>query len=143
QGFNSRLDELQAAFLRVKLKKLDEWNVRRAMVAQSYLENLAEVPSLTLPHVPSWAEPVWHLFVIRSEERDKLADRLKENGIQTLIHYPIPPHLSEAYQINTFLKINLLRTEQIATQVLSLPMDPFLSQCQIRYMFKLFNSLPC
>ena len=83
RGFNSRLDELQAAFLRVKLKKLDEWNARRKIVAQSYLENLAKVPSLALPHVPTWAEPVWHLFVIRFTK--KLA--------KAILSLPIYPQL--------------------------------------------------
>jgi len=128
KGFNSRLDELQAAFLRVKLKKLDEWNARRNMVAQYYLKNLAEIPSLTLPHVPSWAEPVWHLFVIRSEERDLLAKKLKENGIQTLIHYPLPPHLSEAYKdVDPTRFSGLPLTSKLAQEILSLPIYPQLS----------------
>ncbi|MBE9196308.1 DegT/DnrJ/EryC1/StrS family aminotransferase [Synechocystis sp. LEGE 06083] len=132
QGFNSRLDELQASFLRVKLKKLDEWNARRTMIAQYYLEKLAETSSLTLPYVPSWAEPVWHLFVIRSEKRDVLSKKLKENAIQTLIHYPIPPHLSEAYQNNNWEGYSLKLTKHITREVLSLPMGLHLAYDDIQ-----------
>jgi dTDP-4-amino-4,6-dideoxygalactose transaminase len=129
QGFNSRLDELQAAFLRVKLKKLDQWNARRQIVANSYLENLAQVPSLTLPYVPHWANPVWHLFVIRSLNRDNLMKHLQSNGIQTLIHYPIPPHLSEAYVNHpTDSRRHILPlTEKLAEEVLSLPISPHMT----------------
>ena len=97
QGYNSRLDELQAAFLRVKLKRLDEWNERRRAVAARYQAGLASMSGLTLPFVPAWAEPVWHLFVVRHPNRDRLQQQLTEAGIGTLIHYPVPPHLSGAY----------------------------------------------
>ena len=97
RGFNSRLDELQAAFLRVKLRRLDEWNQRRAKQAASYLEGLRAVPNLILPETPEWAEPVWHLFVVRHPRRDRLQQHLRAAGIETLIHYPIPPHLQAAY----------------------------------------------
>ena len=97
QGYNSRLDELQAAFLRVKLRKLDEWNERRRAVAAHYLNELSGVLGLKLPCVPGWAEPVWHLFAVRHRQRDKLQAALSAAGIGTLIHYPIPPHLSGAY----------------------------------------------
>ena len=140
QGFNSRLDELQAAFLRVKLTKLDEWNARRTVIANSYLENLAELPYLTLPYVPSWAEPVWHLFVIRSPERDTLAEKLKQNGIQTVIHYPVPPHLSEAYQANGYYYKDFLLTEQLASQILSVPIDPFLNEIQIKNLISFVSN---
>ncbi len=98
KGYNSRLDPLQAAFLRVKLKYLDEWNARRAKVAKYYLEALSDVSDLILPFVPEESEPVWHLFVVRHPRRDDLQKHLAENGIGTMIHYPVPPHLSEAYQ---------------------------------------------
>ena len=97
-GYNSRLDELQAAFLRVKLRHLDEWNARRSKIASIYLSQLSTIyPQLVLPHTPSWAEPVWHLFVIRHPQRDTLQQKLAEAGIGTLIHYPVPPHRSGAY----------------------------------------------
>ena len=88
-GVNSRLDPIQAAVLRVKLTVLDEWTERRRAVASAYTEGLAE-SSLILPHVPDWAEPAWHLYVVRTPDRDRLQGRLSEAGIGTLIHYPIP-----------------------------------------------------
>ncbi|EDN71222.1 DegT/DnrJ/EryC1/StrS aminotransferase [Beggiatoa sp. PS] len=97
KGFNSRLDPLQAAFLRVKLKYLDLWNNHRRKIARRYQESLANCPNIILPFVPDWVEPVWHLFVIRSQQRNELQQKLRDSNINTMIHYPIPPHLSEAY----------------------------------------------
>src|SRR5437867_9326887 len=97
KGYNSRLDELQAALLRVKLRKLDEWNSRRARVASQLLAGLSGLDGLILPHVPEWAQPVWHLFVVRHPRREAVQQKLTEAGIGTLIHYPVPPHLSGAY----------------------------------------------
>uniref|UniRef100_A0A832EJR2 DegT/DnrJ/EryC1/StrS family aminotransferase n=1 Tax=Desulfacinum infernum TaxID=35837 RepID=A0A832EJR2_9BACT len=122
KGFNSRLDELQAAFLRVKLKRLDAWNDRRRRVAAQYVEGLATVPGLVLPHVPEWAEPVWHLFVIRTPHRDVLQRRLAERGIETLIHYPIPPHKQGAYKEMAGRPCPV--SERLHAEVLSLPMGP-------------------
>lgn len=122
KGFNSRLDELQAAFLRVKLVKLDAWNERRKSVAAHYLRELAVKPELILPFVPDWAEPVWHLFVVRTEDRDDFQQRLKEQGIETLIHYPIPPHKQAAYA--EWNKRSYPITEEIHRTILSLPMGP-------------------
>jgi dTDP-4-amino-4,6-dideoxygalactose transaminase len=137
KGFNSRLDELSAAFLRVKLRHLDEWNERRRKIAQFYLVSLRPLTSdlcppssgLVLPFVPSWAEPVWHLFVIRHPQRDALQQKLTEAGIGTLIHYPVPPHLSGAYSEFRPLTSDLWRmpiAEQLAETVLSLPIGPHL-----------------
>lgn len=122
KGFNSRLDELQAAFLRVKLKKLDEWNERRKVIADQYLKGLEGVKDLVLPYVSDWADPVWHLFVVRTKEREKLQRYLSEHGIQTLIHYPIPPHKQDAYIEMEHL--NLPISEIIHEEVLSLPLGP-------------------
>ena len=83
--------------LGVKLDKLDEWNARRAAIAAFYQDALAGLDGLTLPHVPNWADPAWHLYVVRASDRDRLAARLAEAGVQTLIHYPIPPHRQQAY----------------------------------------------
>ena len=96
-GVNSRLDPLQAAALRVKLEVLDEWTERRCAIANTYMRDLAQ-SGLILPRVPDWAEPVWQLYVVRSADRDALQARLTEAGIDTLIHYPIPPHMQAAYQ---------------------------------------------
>ena len=96
KGCNSRLDEIQAAVLRVRLKHVDSWNDRRAAVAKAYIAGLRDVP-VTLPCVPTWADPAWHLFVVRSDVRDELHESMALSGISTLIHYPIPPHLQNAY----------------------------------------------
>ena len=120
KGFNSRLDELQAAFLREKLNVLDSWNQRRTGLAEQYLNALSGQADLTLPHVPDWAEPVWHLFVVRHSQREELQQRLNEAGVSTLIHYPIPPHKSEAY--NELCSKSFPLAEKFAASVLSLPM---------------------
>lgn len=126
-GWNSRLDELQAALLRVKLPKLDEWNDRRRAVAIGYLQHLATVPELILPSVPDWAEPVWHLFVVRHPQRDALQKKLGEAGIGTLIHYPIPPNVSKAYACE-FEGVACPLAERLADTVLSLPIGPHLDE---------------
>lgn len=131
KGFNSRLDELQAAMLRVKLSKLDEWNIRRKIVAQNYLRELDNVNTIVLPFVPEWAEPVWHLFVVRHEERNKLQSYLNEACIGTLIHYPIPPHLSGAFANIGYKKGDFPFTESTAHYVLSLPMGPHLTEVDL------------
>ena len=124
-GFNSRLDELQAALLRVRLRALDEWNSRRAEVAAVYGKALAGCEGLTLQAVPEGIEPVWHLFVVRCEQRDRLQTHLRAHGIDTLIHYPTPPHRSAAYA-GTALTAPLPLTEKLADSVLSLPIGPHL-----------------
>lgn len=138
KGFNSRLDPLQAAFLGVKLQHLEDWNAHRAKVATIYLRELARVPDITLPFVPEWAEPAWHLFVIRHPQRDKLQKYLTRTGIGTLIHYPVPPYLQEAYRdlglpIGTFPV-----TEAMHRDVLSLPMGPHL---QLEQVYQVVDAL--
>ena len=128
KGVNSRLDSLQAAFLRVKLKYLEEWNNRRQKVAKNYLKALAVIPKLTLPFAPRWAEPAWHLFVVRHEQRDRLQEFLSEYKIGTLIHYPVPPHLSEAYAEQGWKFGDYPVTEKIAATMLSLPIGPHLTE---------------
>jgi dTDP-4-amino-4,6-dideoxygalactose transaminase len=126
KGINSRLDELQAALLRVRLKHLDEWNSRRARIAAKYLEELRET-ELMLPGVCEGADPVWHLFVVRSNRRDELQSHLKGRGINTLVHYPVPPHLQKAYPGLALTAESLPITEAIHREVLSLPMGPHLT----------------
>jgi dTDP-4-amino-4,6-dideoxygalactose transaminase len=123
KGVNSRLDPLQAAVLRVKLRHLDNWNARRQALAAAYLSGLART-GLTLPQVPAWADPVWHLFVVRHPQRDALAQRLAAAGIGSLIHYPIPPHRQQAYAAAGFAAGAFPLAEAMAGEVMSLPIGP-------------------
>lgn len=133
QGFNSRLDELQAAFLRVKLRVLDIWNAERRATANQYIFHLQEKDELILPTCPDWCEPVWHLFVVQSSRRSQLKAMLRMQGVETLIHYPIPPHLSRAYShIDCLSCYDLNRTEELSNTVLSLPMWPRMASHQVQ-----------
>lgn len=123
-GFNSRLDELQAALLRVKLSRLDDWNARRKEIVACYFRRLQIVQNLGLPWVDSNYEPVWHLLVVRSKGRDRLQRYLYAEGIGTLIHYPIPPHLSKAYANLAVARERFPITEMLSTELLSLPLWP-------------------
>ena len=123
QGYNSRLDPIHAAVLRVKLRSLDEWNARRSALARQYLDGLLD-SGLTLPKVPEWAEPVWHLFVVGHPQRDALQQRLKEAGVGNLIHYPIPPHKQQAYVEAGFGVDSFPLASRMADEVLSLPIGP-------------------
>ena len=136
KGYNSRLDEIQAAFLRVKLARLDDWNQRRKKIAQQYQKALKEVPGLSLPQVPDWADPVWHLFVVRHARRDSLQKSLTERGIGTLIHYPVPPHLSGAYAGDGFARGNFPVAEELADSVLSLPIGPHLTEPEAKIVIE-------
>jgi dTDP-4-amino-4,6-dideoxygalactose transaminase len=131
KGYNSRLDEMQAALLRVKLAKLDDWNGRRQVLAGCYNYGLRDLPGLMLPGFPGWAEPVWHLFVVRCRERDELQKELARQGIGTLIHYPIPPHLQPAYSELGYRQGDFPIAEAIHQEVLSLPMGPNLSLAEV------------
>ncbi len=123
-GLNSRLSELQAAFLRAKLSHLADWNRRRRVLAERYTRQLAGVGNLVLPFVPEWAEPVWHLYVIRTARRDALQAHLTQAGIGTQIHYPTPPHLSPAYADGGWKRGDFPMAERLASEVLSLPIGP-------------------
>jgi dTDP-4-amino-4,6-dideoxygalactose transaminase len=134
QGLNSRMDELQAAFLRVKLRILDEWNGRRSKIAARYLSGLTAT-GCSLPDTPAWASPVWHLFVIRHPRRDALQATLAAAGIGTIIHYPVPPHRSQAYPGTWQLPL----ADELAATVLSLPIGPHLSEEQISRVIAAVN----
>lgn len=125
RGINSRLDELQAAVLRVKLRHLDGWNARRSLAAARYSRELADT-NLLLPSVPSWCKPAWHLYVVRSPRRDALRDHLASLGIGTIIHYPTPPHRQPAYADAGFAPHAFPLANAIAREVLSLPLGPHL-----------------
>jgi len=140
KGFNSRLDELQAAFLRVKLRHLDEWNRRREVVAQRFSEGLAGL-GLGLPTVAEGCSSAWHLYVVRSARRDALQAALVERGIGTLIHYPVPPHRQQAYTELGFGPGSFPFSERLADEVLSLPMGPHLPQSQQNYVIDSCRSI--
>ena len=139
QGFNSRLDELQAAFLRVKLRKLDEWNERRKEIASIYLDEI-DPATVAVPYVPEWTDPVWHLFVVRSSFRDGLMKYLTDLGIATLIHYPIPPNLQGAYANSNIKLKNQRVAEGMAKEILSLPMGPHLKDEDIKHIIEALNN---
>ena len=126
QGYNCRLDELQAALLGAKLSLLDADNARRRAIAARYLAGLQGLP-LQLPSVPAGMEPVWHLFVVRHAQRNQLQARLQATGVGTVIHYPTPPHLQPAYAELAIARGQLPIAERIHEEVLSLPMGPHLS----------------
>ena len=143
KGLNSRLDEIQAAILRVKLSRLDEDNQRRRKVAEYYINNIKN-QKIILPlaaseqSVSSYLEHVWHVFLIRTEQRDTLQRYLLESGIQTMIHYPIPPHKQKAYK--EWGNLSLPITEKIHREVLSLPMSPLMNAEELTHIVKTLNS---
>jgi dTDP-4-amino-4,6-dideoxygalactose transaminase len=130
KGHNSRLDELQAAVLRVKLSHLNAWNARRTALAQQYLRGLDGIPGFGLPTILDGSEPVWHLFVVDHPRRDELQAHLTNLQIQTLIHYPIPSHLSQAYASDQNWG-SFPITEAACKSHLSLPIGPHLSSSQV------------
>lgn len=127
-GMNSRLDEMQAAILRVKLRHLDEWNQRRRELAEVYFSELASASEVILPKVIADDSHIFHLFVIRHPRRDQLQAHLAERGIGTLIHYPIPPFRQECYRDSEFAKGSFPIADELAAQVLSLPMSQMLTE---------------
>lgn len=130
RGHNSRLDPLQAAFLRVKLKYLDEWNARRDKLAKYYIEHLNGLPGLGLPVTAPQTEHGWHIFVVTHDDRDRLKSHLDEHGVDTLIHYPVPPHLSDAYADLGYKAGDFPLSEKLANTVLSLPIGPHVTREQ-------------
>lgn len=136
QGVNSRLDEIQATMLRVKLAHLDEEIVARQSIAKRYTSEILN-PLVSLPVIESTEFNVWHLFVVKTEFRSELIKHLEDEGIATLVHYPIPPHKQQAYkELND---ISLPLTEEIHNQVLSLPISPVMSETDITYIIQKVN----
>lgn len=133
QGDNSRLDPVQATALRVKLKYLHDWNQRRASIASTYTQALHDC-GLTLPWVAPWASPSWHLYCVRYPQRDQLRDRLADMGIETLVHYPIPPHAQAAYSDLGYRKGDFPVAESMAATLLSLPIGPAMTTSQVNYV---------
>lgn len=131
RGVNSRMDPIQAAVLRVKLRRLEAWNQRRRQIAARYLAVLEGIPDLTLPRVARGSDAVWHVFPVLHPERDWLARQLEQAGVGTLIHYPVPPHLSGAYRELGFRRGDFPVAERIAREELSLPLHPHLTDEQV------------
>jgi len=134
EGINSRLDEVQAAVLRIKLKYLDRWNSQRKKIAGVYNNLLMDVCAIPLERKES--SHIFHLYVIRAKNRQKLQAHLKKKGIDTLIHYPVPVHLQKAYARLKYTKGDFPVTEQCAQEILSLPMHPYLNEKNIKYICK-------
>lgn len=140
QGTNSRLDEIQAAILSVKLGVLDEWNNRRTAIADQYTAELSSCFDLQLPTISGRNKHVWHLFVIQHPERDRLAEFLAEKEIGTLVHYPVPPHLSGAYVDLSYTQGSFPVTEELCNKVLSLPIGPHQSESETQYIINCIKS---
>jgi len=134
-GYNSRMDELQAAILGAKLARLEEWNGRRSKLAEKYSTALADLP-LQLPVVREWASPVWHLYVVRSVARDRLRGALAQRGVETIVHYPVAPHMQNAYSSLGFPPAQFPIARTLHEQVLSLPLGPHLSDADQQYVIE-------
>lgn len=134
KGINSRLDELQAGLLHLKLKHLQHWNTERIQIADWYHEQLVNVGDLNLPQLAKGCTSVYHLYVVRTSRRNELQAHLQSKGIGTLIHYPIPPHLQQAYQEFKFQQGDFPIAERIAESCLSLPLYPGLSKEEVDYI---------
>lgn len=138
KGFNSRLDEMQAAILRVKLRYLDKWNKRRREIAHKYQERITHA-DISVSKEASWAESCYHIFAIRSSQRDLIRECLEKQGIATLIHYPVPVHLQEAYQNDLGSDIGLECSESLAKEILSIPLYPELEEHEADYVVQVLN----
>lgn len=135
-GTNSRLDALQAAFLTVKLKDLNKQNERRREVAARYLNEIKNA-AVTLPYVMPGNAPVWHLFVVRTSNRDNFQKYLTENGISTIVHYPVPIHKQKAYAYLNALQLPL--TEKLSNEIVSLPISPVMDEAEVSYVINVVN----
>ena len=136
KGVNSRMDDLQAAFLSVKLKYLDEDNRRRVAVAKVYSEHI-HGKEIVLPEPGGEGEHIWHQYVVRCSERDRLKSYLESEGVGTLIHYPIPPHKQQCYR--EYNRLPLPIAEQLADEVLSLPMSAYLNESDVLEIARIIN----
>jgi dTDP-4-amino-4,6-dideoxygalactose transaminase len=132
EGYNGRLDAIQAAILRVKLRHLDNWSAQRRTAAATYTEQLSSTQSVTVPFEPEHGKAVYHLYVIRHGNRDALAEHLKSQGVSSGLHYPLPLHLQKCYRQWGYGAGSLPETERAAAEILSLPMFPGLTPAQQR-----------
>ena len=141
EGFNFRLDALQAAILRVKLRHLPDWTKARRRVAALYNERLAANERVTTPYVAPWAEPVFHLYVVRVPQRDRVLAGLREKGIDAGIHYPVPLHLQPAYRYLGYEEGAFPVTERVAKEILSLPIFPEMTESQVDQVVETLESI--
>ena len=142
KGYNSRLDTLQAAVLRVKLKHLDEWNEKRRKNAALYTKLFRQKhKDVILPYEADFARHVYHLYVVRVKKRERLAQELMDKGVRTLMHYPIPVHLQEAYKALGYKKGDMPISEKCCDEILSLPMYPELDKKEIEYVVNTMTEL--
>ncbi|MDH7808125.1 MULTISPECIES: DegT/DnrJ/EryC1/StrS family aminotransferase [unclassified Rhizobium] len=139
RGYNSRMDPLQAAVLRVKLKYLDRWNERRASIASRYIGAISTVPGIVGPNEPVGYKHAWHLFVIRHLRRDSFAKMLNEKSVGTIIHYPIPPHMQTAYSDENWKPESFPVARRLAGEVISLPIGPQMSDAAVEYVADLLH----
>ncbi|GAX61253.1 DegT/DnrJ/EryC1/StrS aminotransferase [Candidatus Scalindua japonica] len=130
EGYNGRLDAIQAGILQIKLRHMSEWNEKRQQLANGYNELLSEIDSIKTPHEPEWSKAVYHLYVIRTKSREELQHHLSENNIATGLHYPVPLHLQKAYEKLGYKKGDFPVSEETASEILSLPMYPQLTHDQ-------------
>lgn len=139
-GYNSRLDEVQAAFLRFKLKALNQWNAKRRSIAKKYLNEL-DVETLQLPKVKDYANPNWHIFPIMCDFRDELSRGLERNGVQSIVHYPVPPYSQGAYSSLGLSERQFPISTRIARNILSIPMHPYMTEEETDYVIEMVNDL--
>jgi dTDP-4-amino-4,6-dideoxygalactose transaminase len=127
EGYNGRLHAIQAAFLRIKLRHLDAWNAGRRAAAARYAELLSKIPGVIVPFEPETSRAIYHLYVIRTKDRDGLGEHLKSQGVSTGLHYPVPVHLQKCYREWGYGAGSFPVTERVASEILSLPMFPGLT----------------
>jgi len=141
-GYNSRLDNLQAGILRVKLKYLEQWNQQRIELANYYIEKLSSNKNIVLPKVKNDKKHIWHLFVIRTKQRDKLRKYLAENGVETGIHYPVPLHLTPSFKWLVYKPGDFPIAEKFSNEILSLPIFPGMTKDEIGYVIEVIQKFP-
>ena len=138
-GYNMRLDNIQAGFLNIKLQHLTKWTAERKKIADWYKKHLANIEGITLPKTHPDADHVYHLFIIKTDKRNQLQNFLKNNGVDTIIHYPIPPHLQKAYEYLGYKKGDFPIAEALAETVLSLPLWPGMTEIQVKYVAQIVS----
>jgi len=141
-GYNSRLDNLQSGILRVKLKYLEQWNQQRIELANYYIEKLSSNKNIVLPKVKNDKKHIWHLFVIRTKQRDELRKYLAENGVETGIHYPVPLHLTPSFKWLGYKHVDFPIAEKFSNEILSLPIFPGMTKDEIGYVIEVIQKFP-